>query len=431
MKKPEWVTLLFQKRMMLILVLGIASGLPLGLTGTTLQAWYTTEKISIVTIGFLGLIGIPYTYKFLWAPFMDRWQIPVFHLGRRRGWMLATQCGLILSLCIMSFLSPSQHGLQLAFVALCFAFLSASQDIVIDAYRTELLTADERGVGTAMAVSGYRIAMLISGGLTLVIAHYMGFSATYLLMAGMMGVGLIATLLAKEPQQYRTDSPRFWNACIEPFKEFLTRPQAITLLAFLIFYKLGDAFAATLTSPFLIRGVGFSLLEVGIFYKSVGLVATLLGVFIGGVMLNNVGLFRALLLFGIIQALTNVLFLLLTFVGPNYPVMIMTIFLENLGGGLGTAAFMVLIMSLCNPQYTATQFALLSSLTAVGRVFVGPAAGFLVEIYGWAEFFVLTMIFSIPGLLLLWWLRPTIKHYEKHQDKDQPEAAIREVKASA
>jgi len=428
MQKPEWLKVLLQKRMLLVLALGFVSGLPLGLSGTALQAWYAIDGVDVVTIGFLALVGQPYVYKFIWAPFMDKWRVP--YLGRRRGWMLITQISLIVVLCFMALSSPQAAPYQLAFLALCLAFLSATQDIAIDAYRTELLTPEERGMGTAMAVSGYRIAMLVSGGLTLIVADYAGFSFTYFLMAALMGIGVFATFWAKEPQQYREPPPTFAAACIEPFKEFLSRRHAIALLAFVVLYKLGDAFASTLTTAFLLKGVGFTLKDVGIINKTGGLVSTLFGVFVGGVLMVRIGLFRSLLGFGIIQALTNILFFVLALMGPNYGMLILTVCLENFGGGLGTAAFMALVMSLCNPRFTATQFALISALAAVGRVFVGPAAGILVENVGWAEFFLWTVLFAIPGLILLIWLRPTINEYEARQEEAM-QSGIEEAKASA
>ncbi len=436
-KKPAWLKLLLQKRMLLILLLGFVSGLPLGLSSTALQAWFAMDNVDVVTIGFLALVGQPYVYKFLWAPLMDKYRLPF--LGLRRGWMLATQIALIAVLLAMSMLSPSAEPFQLAFLALCLAFLSATQDIAIDAYRTELLTPEERGMGTSMAVSGYRIAMLVSGGLTLILADYVGFSFTYILMAGLMGIGIFATLWAKEPISYRQTPPSFAAACIEPFKEFLTRKKgslffsvshALALLAFVILYKLGDAFASTLTTTFLLKGVGFTLKEVGLINKTGGLISTLFGVFVGGVMMVRMGLYRSLFAFGIIQALTNLLFYALAQMGPNTGMLVLTVCLENFGGGLGTAAFMAFVMSLCNPRYTATQFALISALAAVGRVFVGPAAGYMVEAVGWAEFYLWTVVFAVPGLVLLVLLRQTINQYESNQD-ESIHSGVEEAKASA
>jgi PAT family beta-lactamase induction signal transducer AmpG len=330
----------------------------------------------------------------------------------------------------MAMMDPKSDPYMLAFMALCLAFLSATQDIAIDAYRTELLKPEERGMGTSMAVSGYRIAMLVSGGLTLIIADYAGFSVTYFIMAALMGIGIFATFWAKEPKNYREPPPTFIAACIEPFKEFLTRRHAIALLAFIVLYKLGDAFASTLTTTFLLKGVGFTLKDVGLINKTGGLVSTLFGVFVGGVMMVKLGLFRSLLWFGIIQALTNLLFFALSLIGANYPMLITTVCLENFGGGLGTAAFMALVMSLCNPRFTATQFALISAVAAVGRVFVGPAAGILVDNVGWSEFFLWTVVFAMPGLILLIWLKSTIEGYATSQE-EAVQSAIAEAKASA
>lgn len=409
-KLPDWLALIFQKKMLLILALGFASGLPLGLTATTLQAWYAIDGVSIITIGFLGLVGQPYVYKFIWAPLVDKWHPP--YLGLRRSWMLSTQLGLITVLCGMALLNPTDYPYLLGFLALCLAILSATQDIVIDAYRVELLLPEERGLGTAMTTAGYRLAMIVSASLTLIIAHHVGFSTTYFMMAGLMGVGIIATLWGKEPHHERITRPDFLNACIEPFKEFLNRKNAIALLVFIVLYKLGDAFANSLSTAFLLKHVGFSLKEIGYIYKTGGLVSTLLGVFVGGICMIRIGLFRSLLWFGMIQALTNLLFYALSILGKHYGMFILTVCLENFGSGLGTAAFMALVMALCNPQFTATQFALLTALAAVGRVFVGPAAGYLVNYIGWSEFFIWTVIFAIPGLVLLCWLRPTIYLYE-------------------
>lgn len=426
---PTWLNLLLQKKMLLILLLGFASGLPLGLSASTLQAWYAMDGVNMVTIGFLALVGQPYVYKFLWSPVLDKYRLPF--LGLRRGWMISTQLAIILVLVLMSFMQPATSPYQLAFLALCLTFLSATQDIAIDAYRTELLTVQERGMGTSMAVTGYRIAMLVSGGLTMIIAHYSSFSFTYLLMAGLMSVGVFATFWGKEPMHYREKPVNFLIACIEPFKEFFSRKHAVYLLAFIVLYKLGDAFAGSLTTAFLLKGVGFTLVEVGYINKTIGLVSTLLGVFVGGVVMVRLGLYRSLLGFGILQALTNLLFYILAVVGQNVPLLILTVFSENFSGGLGTAAFMALVMSLCNARFTATQFALLSSFSAIGRVFVGPAAGYLVQSVGWAEFFVWTVLFAVPGLVLLWKLRDTVFGYETSQQQSIISEAVSEAKAEA
>lgn len=428
-KTPEWLNLLLQKKMLLILLLGFASGLPLGLSASTLQAWYAMDGVNMVTIGFLALVGQPYVYKFLWSPVLDKYRLPF--LGLRRGWMITTQVSIIVVLVLMSFMQPATSPYQLAFLALCLTILSATQDIAIDAYRTELLTIPERGMGTSMAVTGYRVAMLVSGGLTMIIAHYSSFSFTYLLMAALMGVGIFATLWGKEPVHYREKPVNFLIACLEPFKEFFSRKNAFALLGFIVLYKLGDAFAGSLTTAFLLKGVGFTLVEVGIINKTIGLAATLFGVFVGGVLMVKLGLFRSLLWFGILQAITNLLFFGLAMIGQNVSLLVATVFLENFSGGLGTAAFMALVMSLCNARFTATQFALLSSFSAIGRVFVGPAAGFLVESVGWADFFLWTVLFAVPGLVLLWLIRGTILTYEHQNLEEVVEEAVIEAKVNA
>lgn len=410
-----WYKLLLQKRMMVVLLLGFASGLPLGLTASTLQAWYSVENVDIVTIGFLALVGQPYVYKFLWAPLVDRVRPPV--LGHRRGWMLGTQCVLIALLIAISFFSPSVTPMTVAVIALSIAFMSATQDIVVDAYRTEILAPEERGAGAAMAVTGYRLAIIVSSGLALILAQHLGFKMVYLMMAGAMGIGVIATLWAQEPVHYKAPPPSLWAACIDPFKEFLSRKNAIFFLLLIVLYKLGDAFANSLTTTFLLRGLGFSLEVVGYTNKIIGLTATIVGAFLGGVLMARMGLYRSLLWFGFLQAITNLFFMLLAWSGPNLQIMIAAVCIENLAGGMGTAAFIALLMSLCNPQYTATQFALLSALSAVGRVFVGPFAGYLVNWLGWAEFFFWTAIFALPGLILLWCLRESI---ESNDSKNAP-----------
>ncbi len=402
-----WYQILIQKRMLVILLLGFSSGLPLGLTMGTLQAWFTVENVDIKTIGFLALVGQPYVYKFFWAPAIDK-VTPSF-LGRRRGWMLVTQMSLMALFVFIARFSPATTPLVVGIVALSIAIMSATQDIVIDAYRTELLPAEERGTGAAMAVAGYRIAVLISGGLALVLAEKIGFQWVYISMAGFMGIGVLATLFCSEPVHHSAAPQTFAKACTEPFKEFLSRKNAIALLVLIVLYKMGDAFAGSLTITFLLRGLEFDLGDIGYIYKTVGLVATLVGVFWGGLLMAKIGLYRSLLWFGFLQAITNFLFMVLAWAGKDYSLMVLTIALENLAGGMGTAAFIALLMSLCDERYTATQFALLSALSAVGRVFVGPSAGYLVDYFGWAEFFLFTVIVSIPGLILLVILKKSIR----------------------
>lgn len=405
-KQGLWQQALANPRIICILFLGFSSGLPLALTGATLQAWYTVAGVNIVTIGILSLVGQPYVFKFLWAPFMDRFRLP--WLGRRRGWMISMQGLLVIGIAIMAFMHPSSSPLGLAIVALFVAFASASQDISLDAYRTDLLKPNERGLGASMNTAGYRVAMLVSGGLALVLASEIGWRSTYLIMAGLMALEMFVTYLSPNIEQLAKAPLSLREAVIDPFKEFLNRKSAIMILVFIVVYKLGDAFALSLSTTFLIRGVHFSLIDVGAIYKVVGLLATLLGVFVGGVLMLRMGLYRALMLFGILQAVSNFMFMVLAIVGKNYALMVATIGIESLCGGLATVAFVAFLMALCDHRFTATQFALLSALSAVGRVFVGPVAGVMVEHIGWAQFYFWSFIVALPGLVILRWLKSRV-----------------------
>ena len=396
------------RKILVLLLLGFSSGLPLALTLGTLQAWLTVEGIDLMTIGLFALVGQPYTYKFLWAPLMDRYRLPF--LGRRRGWLAVTQLALLVTIAWMGTLSPRESPWLLAGVALAVAFLSASQDIVFDAYRADVLDAEERGAGAAVSVLGYRIAMLVSGGLALILADgLLGWTATYWLMAALMLVGFAATWSAPEPDAPPKAPRTLAGAVLEPLEEYFARQAAWTLLAVIVLYKLGDAFAGSLTTAFLLRGTGFSLTEVGVANKWLGTGATILGALAGGALMARLGLFRSLLLFGILQALTNLGFMLLAIAGKSYPLMIGVIAAENLCGGMGTAAFVALLMAMCDRRFSATQYALLSALASLGRVYVGPAAGALAEAYGWTTFFFLTFVIALPGVLMLWWQRPRIE----------------------
>lgn len=390
----------------IIAFLGFASGLPLSLTGGTLQAWMTVEGVDLRTIGIFTLVGIPYTLKFLWSPIMDRFVPPI--LGRRRGWIIITQISLIIGISLMAYSSPQQAPFFLAVLALAVAFFSASQDIVIDAYRTDILREHERGVGAAVFVMGYRIALLVSGALALVISEYIFWRNTYLLMAGIMGVGVIATLLGNEPDKKTIPPHNLKEAIVGPMKNYFSRDSAILLLILIVLYKLGDAYAGTLTTPFLIRGIGFSVGEVGTINKGLGFASLIVGAIFGGTLMVRLKLFRSLLIFGILQAISNLSFMVLAWFGKNYTLLIFTVAFENFAGGMGTSAFVSLLMAMCNHRYTATQYALLSSLAVIGRIFISPTSGFLVEAIGWSNFFFVTFLVALPGLLLLWILRGTI-----------------------
>lgn len=398
------------RRVGVMLLLGFASGLPLALTSGTLQAWMTVEGVDIRTIGLFTLVGLPYTLKFLWSPFMDRFVPPWF--GRRRGWIVVTQVALICGIAAIGFSSPQHAPLALALLALVVAFLSASQDIAFDAYRADVLRDKERGIGAAVSVLGYRIAMLVSGALALIVADQLGWRFTYVMMAGLLAVGVVAALFGPEPETPANVPRNLSEAVVGPLREFFSRPGALALLAVIVLYKLGDAFAGTLTTAFLLRGVEFTLTDVGAVNKGLGTVAVIVGALFGGALMIKLGLFRALLLFGILQAVSNLSFMVLAWAGKNYALMVTAVAFENVTGGMGTAAFVAFLMALCNHRYTATQYALLSALAALGRQYMGPPAGYLVEAVGWAQFFFVTALVALPGVWLLWKKRAAIRALE-------------------
>jgi len=393
-------------RVAAVLVLGFSSGLPLALTGSTLQAWLTVSDIDIQTIAWFSWIGVPYLLKFLWSPIMDRF-VPPF-LGRRRGWMLLTQFALLAGIAAMTLAPPSESILLLGILALWVAFASASQDIVIDAYRTDVLRLHERGMGAAVGVFGYRIAMLASGGLALILADQVGWRSAYLLMAALMAVGLVTSMLAPEPETQAVPPRSLIDAVVLPLADLFSRRGAFALLALVMLYKFGDALAGTLTTAFLIRGVGFTPTDVGVVNKFLGLAALLLGALVGGVVLARLSLYRALLAFGVLQAVSNLSFAWLAWAGKSYPLLVFAVAFENLASGMGTAAFVAFAMALCNSSFSATQYALLSALASLGRVLFGPVTGGLVAWMGWADFFVVTFVAALPGLWLVWRMREQI-----------------------
>jgi PAT family beta-lactamase induction signal transducer AmpG len=395
------------RRVAVIFLLGFSSGLPLALTSGTLQAWMTVSGVDLATIGIFTLVGLPYTWKFLWAPLMDRFVPP--WLGRRRGWIVTMQLALMGAIAAMGSLDPANTPWALAALAVVVAFTSASQDVVFDAYRTDVLKPAERGAGAAVSVLGYRLAMLVSGALALIIADRIGWQQTYWFMAGLMGLAVLATLWGPEPEGDIQPPRTLAEAVVEPLREFFSRHGAWGLLLLIVLYKLGDAFAGSLTTAFLIRGVEFTPTEVGAINKGMGLIATLFGVVAGGALMAKLGLFRSLMVFGILQAISNLTFMWLAATGKDYGLMVLAVGFENLAGGMGTAAFVALLMSMCDHRFTASQYALLSALAAVGRVYVGPSSGYLVEAVGWTTFFGFTFLAALPGLLLLWLMRERLE----------------------
>lgn len=425
----HWLTIYCNKRMLAIFLLGFSSGLPLALVGSTLQAWFKTSGASIILIGYISLIGQPYSYKYLWAPLLDKYA-PTALLDKRRGWMMLMQILIIAAIVGMAIINPQAtmpifkwNMPVLLLLGLLLSTCSATQDIAIDAYRVEILKHDERGLGAALTTEGYRLAMIASGGFALVLADKIGWQSTYLCMAGLMLIGIVATLIAPPLTENLERSKESLSTLITTaFKDFLLRKKALLILLFIIIYKLGDVFSHALSTPFLLD-LQFTLAEVGMINKVLGLVANLIGILVGGLFMTRMGLYRALLFFGILASITNLTYMFQALVGKNYFIAYAAVFIENLCSGMGTAALVAFIMSLCNKKYTAMQYALLSSLTALGRIYVGPVSGHMVEAYGWAIFYGFSAFIAIPGLLLLMYLRKQIEG----RDVDEPtEAKIRE-----
>ena len=402
MKTASFIQILANRRIGIMLPLGFASGLPLALTAGTLQAWLTVAGLDLKTIGIFTLVGLPYTLKFLWAPVMDR-VVPPW-LGRRRGWMLVMQLCVAIGLAAMALTGPGQRPEILGILALVVAFLSASLDIVLDAYRTDVLLRPERGFGAALWVNGYRCAMLLASAGALLLADHIGWQNTYLLLAALMAAGIITIFVSPEPPVPSATPASLAEAIGGPLKEFFARPGVVGLLALIVLYKVGDAVAASLQTAFLIGGMGFSVSEVG-YVKGLGIGATLIGALVGGVAMAKLGMVRSLLIFGLLQAVSNLGFMWLAWMGKSYAALATSILVENVTGGMGTAALVALIMSLCDHRYTATQFALLSSLEALGRVFSGRPSAELVEMVGWAQFFFWSFLVALPGIWLVWGLR--------------------------
>lgn len=398
------------RRMAVMVLLGFASGLPLPLTAGTLQAWLTVAGIDIKTIGIFSLVGLPYTLKFLWSPFMDRFVPP--WLGRRRGWIVSTQFLLLLGIAAMPLTSPVSMPLVLASIALGVAFFSASQDIVIDAYRTDVLPEHERGIGVAVFIFGYRIAMLVGGALALILSDRIGWQKTYLFMALFMIFGMLGAFVGREPDHHIVPPRTMQEAVWGPLKDFFSRKAAVVIILFIILYKLGDAYAGALSTAFLIRGVNFTPTDVGTINKGMGLIATIVGALFGGTLMVKMGLFRSLWYFGILQMVSNLSFMVLAIIGKSYPAMIVAVAFENLAGGMGSTAFVAFVMALCNKRFSATQFALLSSLAVLGRVVISPTSGYIVTYVGWASFFFFTTLAAVPGLLLVLYLKPEITALE-------------------
>lgn len=405
MKKPSHpekpkpiLTLILSPRMLVALLMGFSCGLPLLLTITVLQAWMKEKGVDLAVIGMMALVGIPYTVKFLWAPFLDRFSLPF--LGRRRGWLLVAQIALIFSIAGLGFTDPGKNPWMVAFVAFLVTFFSASQDIVVDAYRREDLTDEELGLGSSLYVNGYRVGMLLASGGGLIMADYLPFSVVYLIMAACMFPGVLTTLAAREPDVTFGTPRTMKEAVLDPLLEYFNRQGALWILAFILFYKIGDTMASAMTIPFYLD-IGFSKTEIGTVVKLFGFWATIAGSLLGGVIMIRLGIIRSLWIFGFLQAISTACFAALARIGHSIPALSGVIAFENLSGGMGTAAYVAFMASITDRRFTATQYALLSSLMGVPRVLASAPTGFLAKNIGWEGFFIFCTLIAIPGMLLL------------------------------
>ncbi len=391
---------IFNRRTLICVFTGFSSGLPLYILVSLVPAWLRKEGIGLTEIGLFTLINLPYTWKFLWAPLMDRFELPL--LGLRRGWMLLTQVLLLASIAVLPLMDITTSLWSIAYLAAAVAFFSASQDIVLDAYRRELLPDTELGFGNAVHINAYRIAGLVPGALSLILADSFDWPTVFLITALFMGLGIGLTLCIREPS-HNSHPSTLREAVVEPFKEFFNRQgprQALLILAFIFCYKLGDNMATALSTPFYID-LGFSLTQIGLIAKNAALWPMIIGSILGGILMIRLGINRALWLFGIVQLLSILGFALLAHQGALAWLLGFVIAFEYLGVGLGTAAIVAFIASTTNRQYTATQFALFTAVAALPRSLANAATGLLVERIGWEQFFYLCTLLALPGMLLL------------------------------
>lgn len=395
--------------MLAVLMMGIASGLPYNLTDSTLQAWLKDSGLSNTDIGLLTLVGVPYAWKFLWAPLLDRYALPT--IGRRRGWIFACQLAVAGAIAWSAFQSPENGVFSIAVLAVAIAFFSASQDIVIDAYRTDLARPHERGLAATATSIGYRAAAWFSFAIALVVAQWLGWKFTYLMLAGCMLLLAVGTLFAPEPE-YRAEAPRTLRESVSiPLKQLLSGPSAVALVLLLVVYKVGDAFALRLFTPFLMD-VGFTKAEIGTVAKTVMAAATISGTVLGGLWMVKLGLYRALLWFGVAQAVANLTYMALAVAGKSHALMISAVAIDNFAGGMGSVAIVAFIMGLCDQRFSAFQYALLSAIAVIPRTYLGVPAGFLADSAGWPTFYLVSFIAALPGIALVLILRERVRSIE-------------------
>lgn len=413
------------KRLLVIFFLGFSSGLPLALITSTLQAWFADSGMSVLATGMLSLIGLPYVYRIVWGPLLDRYSLS--SLGKRRSWMLMTQLLLLIGFNAMAFLTPVQSPKLIAFLALLIAVFSATQDIAIDAQRIEYLPVEEHGLGASLAVSAYRFAMLIAGGLALIIAQHLGWAVTYRLMGSLMLVGIVTTLCSAEPTHPTNNNTRLTSAFIQPFRQLLSQSGSISLLLFIIFYKLGEAFTTTtsgIVMPFLVQGLGFSLESIGYINKILGIVSILAGGLTAGVLLLRWPLYRALMVFGLLQAVTNILFAVLAMTGKNMGLFAIAVISDNFAAGMGSTALVALFMRLVNKPYTATQFSLLVAISTLPRILSGPLAALLQMRLGWVGLYQLSFILALCFIPFLRMIKKRVGVMELDEFKTEQPATL-------
>lgn len=400
------------KRMVIMLLLGFVSGLPFLLVSSTLSLWLKELGVSLTTIGLFSLIKTPYSFKWLFSPIIDQYSLPFFSkLGRRRGWAIFLQILLILSLIYVALTNPKLSPVMFIFFVFMVALFSAAQDIVLDAYRIESFNTEEQGASVAIFVLGYRIGLLFSGAGALFLASIISWSSVYLIMAGGVSIGTITILFSKEPKDNKASKPHslrttIVNAIIKPFSDFMKRDKWLLILLFIFFYRMSDSYVAPMTYPFF-DDIGFTKIQIATIIKIYGIIATILGTLIGGIIVKHIGLAKALFICGILQGLSNLVYVGQVYAGNNPNILMINIFIENISGGMGTSAFVAYLSSLCNKKYTATQYALLSSFMGVARDLFASSSGFLANILSWQNFFITTTLMSLPGMIILYYLIKT------------------------
>ena len=392
------VRVIASRRMLVSLLMGYSCGLPLHLTIGVLQAWMKESGVDLTVIGLMSLVGLPYTLKFIWAPIMDRYTLPF--LGRRRGWLLVAQVALMISIVGLGYTDPMQTPWLVAVAALLVTFFSASQDIVVDAYRREDLADEELGLGSSLYVFGYRMGMLVAGSGGLILADHISFSSVYVIMAACLLPGIITTLLTPEPETPAGTPRTLMDAVFQPLAEYFRRSGALWMLAFILFYKIGDTMASAMTMPFYLD-IGFTKTQIGAISKFFGLWAVVAGGLFGGIIMVRLGINRSLWVFGFLQAVSTAGFALLAQIGAHVGALAGVIAFENISSGMGTAAFVAFMASITNKKFTATQYALLTSLMGIPRVIASAPTGFLAKNFGWEAFFIACALAAIPGMLML------------------------------